>query len=359
MTVALTGRLLRKEGTVEATVLTENGRIIQITEGECRSEDSDDHYHGLIIPGLVDMHTHTGDHGARGDLPPTLDKAVMPGGTKHKFLSSASRMEIVDSIRASLYEVRPGVTQIMDFREGGIQGREMLEEALDPDLPDVYCMARPVAGENGQELMDLSHGYGAPSVLEVNLDLWDYARKNGKLLSVHASELFREDIDDILSLRPHVLVHMVSGSEEDWKILSERKIPVIVCPRSNSAYGLPSVIPEMEGTGLDLLLGTDNSMTMLQDMFREMEAAWLQFRRNGMDGSDASLKVFSMAVGETGGEILWERLPPYTKWWEKGWPRKGDPAYLTVLSDENRCREDPFSRVVRFSGRNDVIFTGP
>jgi cytosine/adenosine deaminase-related metal-dependent hydrolase len=179
----------------------------------------------------------------------------------------------------------------------------------------------------------------------------------GAIYSVHASELYREDPGPLLDLDPDFAVHMVSGSEDDWKALARAGIPVCICPRANSAFGIRTPLYEMDRAGLRLVLGTDNALVAKQDMWREMEAAWTLLRRGGMGGTEASRRVFEMASGRTleGTRIGAALGAP--GWWAEGWPPVGGPAMLTVLRvpEGDGWMDAPYDHIVRFSGPEDVI----
>ncbi|MGA1793576.1 MAG: amidohydrolase family protein [Thermoplasmatota archaeon] len=356
----LRGQILYPDGWSEGAILIEEGRIMDVS-GSVGSDLSGDVVHeGLILPGLMDMHTHLGDHGARGFLPTSLEKTVLPGGIKHRYLSSATREEKISSIRASIEEVHPAVTMILDYREGGAEGLELLSEAARGGGPMVCPLARIEEGDDPYFVLEQSCGIGQPSLKDGLQDLRRLTKERGKVFSIHASELFREDIDTLIELYPDHIVHMISGTVDDWTTVSDARIPVTVCPRSNLAYGLEPPIAEMMDRGVMLTLGTDNAISSKQDMFRDMEAAWLLLRKKGIEGSQAARKVFEMATGMSmKGADIWGLLPRWTKWWEPEWPRKGDPAHLFILDRPagSLWKTDPYSQLVRFTGRSQVSFT--
>ncbi|MGA1820493.1 MAG: hypothetical protein ACMUHU_05735 [Thermoplasmatota archaeon] len=356
----LRGHILYPDGWSEGAVLLEDGRILEVSDSMGNDLSGDVAHEGLILPGLMDMHTHLGDHGARGFLPPSLEKTVLPGGVKHRYLSSASREEKIASIRASIEEVYPAVTMILDYREGGAEGLELLSEAVQGGGPMICPLARIEKGDDPSAVLEKSSGIGQPSLTDGLHDLRQLTRERMKVFSIHASELFREDIDAIIDLDPDHIVHMISGTEDDWTALSDERIPVTVCPRSNLAYGLEPPIGDMMDRGLMITIGTDNAISSKQDMFRDMESAWLLIRKHGVEGSEASKTVFEMATGMSmKGSGVWDHLPPWTKWWERGWPRKGDPGHLFVLDHPpgSLWKRDPYSQLVRFTDRSLVSFT--
>jgi cytosine/adenosine deaminase-related metal-dependent hydrolase len=357
MMIALSGDLVRNDGIQESTVIIEDGIIKEVADGK-DSNAAPQVIEGTIYPGLVDMHTHLGDHMARGFLPPDLREVVLPGGIKHGFLRTSSDDQKILSVRRSLNEIKPGVTRIFDYREGGLEGIRILGEATDVNSPVINILARPGSEEHLEEILLRSAGLGMPSLESCSLELREITRKGGKLFSFHASELFREPIEKILELDPDLLIHMISATDRDLKDLADSNIPVALCPRSNLAYSLPMALQRMQKADIPLALGTDNSISTRQDMFREMEAAWFLLRRNGMEGNEASRSVFAMAIGETLARCgFWNNSDHHAMWWQNGWPSKGDPAHLFVSGKESTG--DPFSDLVRFTGQGDVIFTGP
>jgi cytosine/adenosine deaminase-related metal-dependent hydrolase len=358
--VLLKGDILYPEGWSEGSILMDGSRILDVSDSSGSDLSAERTVEGLIIPGLMDMHTHLGDHGARGKLPPSLQETVFPGGIKHQYLSRSTDQELISSIRSSISEVHPGVTFIIDFRERGIQGLDLLSEALKDGGPMVCPLARVIDGEDPKMVLEKSCGIGQPSLDGDFAELRDLVKRSGKLFSVHASELFREDISMIMDAKPDQVVHMISGTEDDWSNIRSENIPIVICPRSNLAYGMRPPLPEMLNAGLSISIGTDNSISARQDMFREMEMVWLLLRSGGFEGAEASRITFNIATGASVKDTgMWDLLPAWKKWWESGWPRKGDPGHLFVIRKPagSLWKTDPFSQIVRFSGQSQVIYT--
>lgn len=349
----LTGDLLFPHGTERATIHISDGRIESVDLGEISREK--DAISGLIVPGLIDMHTHVGDHGARGHLPADLKEVVFPGGIKHGYLEGSSAEDRVASIRSSLKELSPGVSRILDFREGGIDGIQLLKRAIDPGMPEVHAFGRAGPDDDLDDLLEMASGIGMPSLAPDLEGIRKTCNDHNKPFAIHVSELFREDISPVLELEPDLVIHMVSGSKDDWSDLTAAGISVAVCSRANSAFSIDVPLYEMVSSGLSIGLGTDNAISTKQDMFREMEQAWLLLRHGGMEGSAAAEKVFSMASGKDIGDLsLIPKITSQTMWWESGWPRKGDRADMFVIQYNGRI--DPFSKIVRFTGQKDIIW---
>jgi cytosine/adenosine deaminase-related metal-dependent hydrolase len=239
-------------------------------------------FKGLIVPTFVNAHTHLGDSFIRGknlELPKSIEKLVAPpDGLKFKLLMKASRQEIIQGIKDSLNEMRlSGVSSFCDFREGGLPGLKLIKTALKNSLLDSIILARPqgyLYDKNELKiLVNRSNGIGVSSISDWNYDelrkISSDVKNVGKIFALHASERIREDIDLILDLKPDFLVHMLKASESDFFRVKDARIPIIICPRSNSYFGLKPDILMMKKIGIDLLLGTDNGMLFSPNVIEE------------------------------------------------------------------------------------------
>ena len=354
----LSGTILFPDGLSEGSIGIEDGKIEFLDLGDVTKSADCEIENGIISPALIDMHTHLGDLGARGVLPYTLEEVMFPEGLKHRYLRSANRDVLIASIGSSLRELSPGVSRTIDFREGGIAGMVQLREASGGKLPRVHGYGRPVKGDGLEELIRISDGLGIPSLERASIEVRQKCRTACKPYAIHASELYRENIGEVLDLSPDLLVHMVSGHVEDWKEVADRKIPTVICPRSNHAFSIDVPINEMIIQGLKLGIGTDNSISVRQDMFREMENAWMLLRSQGSDIDSISRKVFEICIGsEIPQEQLDLILPGLVNWTSKKWLGKGTDADLMVL-DKKRFSDEPYEHIVRFCSQMDVIWTG-
>jgi cytosine/adenosine deaminase-related metal-dependent hydrolase len=350
------GPMITPNGPQEGYLVIRDGTIVEKGRGEPSGGKG---VRGMIVPGLKDLHTHLGDHGARGDLPADLCRAVHPGGVKDRFFSGSSWDDQVRSYRSAVEELSPGVSLVMDYRERGLEGIRIAKEALNGVGPArVLVLGRPNGTDAIGEIVRSSDGLGIPSLASADAGHREKVREAGGIYSIHASELYREDVDKVLKLDPDLVIHMVSATRDDWMALVKADIPVCICPRANAAFGIPVPLYEMHRAGLRIVLGTDNALAVKQDMWREMETAWSLLRMGGMGGTDASRAVFDMAVGRTlEGTRLGGGLSSRSPLWEDGWPRVGDPAHLSVLRipEGEGWRGSPIDHLVRFIGQKDVL----
>ncbi len=250
---------------VEGRVVVENGEIQAIEETETGSDS-------IVLPAFVNAHTHIGDSIAKeagGGL--SLDELVAPpDGLKHRLLRSTDRTTKVDAMSRTLQLMeQTGTAAFLEFREGGVDGVEMLHDALARREIDPV-----IFGRETEAAMEAGDGFGASGARDGDFDqLRNATRRAGKLFGIHAGERDDADIHPALDLDPDFLVHLVHATEIHLDRIEDTGVPAIVCPRSNlvTNVGVPPIRQLTART--TVALGTDNVMTNSPSMFREMEFA--------------------------------------------------------------------------------------
>ncbi len=317
---------------IEGRVVVEDGQIAAIEEADVPGDD-------IILPAFVNAHTHLGDSIAKeagGDL--TLEELVAPpDGLKHRLLRAASHEELVTGIRRSLqYMEETGTGACMEFREGGVEGVEIIEEASDR-----IDMETVVLGRESIAAMEQSDGFGASGAKDGDFTTERNATGRAeKLFGIHAGEVDSGDINPAMDLDPDFLVHMVHAEDLHFQRLADNELPVVVCPRSNivTDVGQPPVRELLDRT--TVALGTDNVMTNSPSMFREMAFTAKLF-------DVTATEVLRMAT-VNGAEIAGL---------DCGLVAEGREARLLVLdgdSDNLTGAQDIVRAVVRRAGIGDV-----
>ncbi len=274
-------------GFVQSTVRWEGGLVEEVGG----RGDGPPEARGMILPGFFNGHTHLGDAVVQEELLGTLEELVAPPhGLKHRVLSRAKPHEVVQAIQASLFQMAAsGGTAFADFREGGVEGVEILAKALGSGTPKGFTLGRPRAlqydaGEV-DALLDRCAGIGLSAHRDWPPDeiakVASHVHRRGKLFSLHASEGVREELDPILDLKPDLLVHLTEATEGDLVRCRQEGIPIAICPRSQAFFGKVVHIPRMAKAGVELLLGTDNAMLGPPSMLRELEFAHRMARLRG------------------------------------------------------------------------------
>lgn len=338
---AVSGRIYTPEGFLGGTLDLDGGLIQRVST----QVGTDVLAKGLVIPSFFNAHTHLGDSIILEEPTGTLEEIVKPpDGLKFRRLEKVSRKDMIERIQECLERmVLSGTAGFCDFREGGREGVGALMEALRDSPLQGVILGRPagMAYDKGEmdALLPLVSGIGLSGVSD-----WDYGemekvarhtRSAGKLFALHASEAHREDIDQVLDLKPDLLVHMTAGSEDDWMRCAQEGVPVAVCPRSQLHFGRAPNIPRMLAAGLTLMLGTDNAMFSSPSMLREIEFA---YRLAKLEGGTPPQTVLAMAYA--GAKLLRKRPPSPL---QEGTPSDilvldvplgGDEAYQVIKATE-------------------------
>lgn len=330
----LEGTILRGRSfePVEGRVVVDDGTIQAIEEGTARSSD-------IIVPAFVNAHTHIGDSIAKeAGEGLTLEELVAPpDGLKHRLLAESSRDELVAGMTQTIrFMEQAGTAAFVEFREGGVDGVEAIEEALSgAQLTDV------VLGRESIDAMEASDGFGASGANDGEFSRERTATKRAdKLFGIHAGEVDSSDINPALDFDPDFLVHMVHAEELHLERVADSQTPVVVCPRSNATtnVGLPPVRDLLDRT--TVALGTDNVMLNSPSMFREMA-----FTEKVTDVS--SREVLAMAT-VNGADIVDLNC---------GCIEKGRDAAFVVFDGDSPNLSgavDPIRAVVRRAGIDDV-----
>jgi len=286
----LSGLVYTRGGFAEGYVAIEDGRVSEVSEGACPGRPSAE---GVIVPGLVNGHTHAADGGLR--IPPGMpleDLVAPPDGLKHRYLRETPAEVLKGSMREyARTSAENGISVFVDFREGGEEGCRMLRSVSDRAV----ILGRPVSPEYDpceiDGILSVADGIGLPSVSDVPpayLEaVADHVRRERRMLALHVSERVREDIDTVLSLDPSFVVHMTEASDGDILKCAEAEVPIVACVRSNALFGRVPPLARMFETGADVAMGTDNAMLCSPDMRAEAGAFARVLSCQGGDPRDA------------------------------------------------------------------------
>lgn len=287
-----------------------NGTFTRIGSGPVDHDDDTFDAEGLLaIPGLINAHTHTADSIAK-DVAAGLgfNESIHPVyGLKRKILDESRQEHVATYMRASaLSMMRKGTTTFADFREGGTDGMTLFRNALagldihalglgrveyyvdsvksNKDLPED-------ARREAELVIRASDGFGISGANEYSDSTLQYlasvATSHNKLLGIHAAEaqesceysmknFGRNEVSRIVScMTPNFMVHMTNASEDDVKLVSSKKIGIVICPRANGVLGVGVPrIAMMLRHNCTIAVGTDNVMLNSPDLFRELDYIW-------------------------------------------------------------------------------------
>lgn len=283
------GKILIGKNLTKGYVAVDDGIIVEISDEKCPEVPLAS---GIIIPMMVNAHTHCADGAVKTVPDMSLEDLVAPpNGLKHRYLNSATDDEIKTSMKNfSNKSNECGSRTFIDFREGGLKGCLLLRETV----PDAIILGRPISPEYDENevdsILEIADGIGLPSISDMNHKyiekVADRVRERQKIFAIHASERIREDIDVILSLDPTFVVHMTEASDSDILKCAETDVGIVICTRSNMFFGKIPPINRIERCGAEISIGTDNAMLCSPDMRAETKAFMDVAVKQGRDPDD-------------------------------------------------------------------------
>ena len=357
---------------LKASVVIEEEQITDITTSKVHKGKKIDANGLIIAPALVNSHIHLGDSVAKdlGDGKDIADIVKPPNGLKHKILAETSPEDIVGSMKESIVEMlSTGTTTFLDFREGGLEGINLIKEATE-DLP----IRKIVLGRDGSfmedsnspeflreivsKLLKFCEGIAPSGLGEINDEtasiITEECRKQGKISAIHVAEYEELQLN---SLNEHgatevaralktgfkILVHLTEPLSDDLKLLSSSNSSVVCCPRSNGALnvGIPP-IKEMHDHGINLLLGTDNVMFNSPNMMQEMEYS-LKVTRGYYKQYFSPKEILKMATVNA-GKALDMNI---------GYLKEGMMADLIILKQKSL---NPILSIINRTNKDDIKF---
>ena len=257
-------------------------------------------YDGIIIPPLINAHTHIGDNVIKDiGINKTLDELVKPpNGLKHKFLNTCDDKDLIHGMLDGLHELHNnGIKYFCDFRENGLKGIMLLKKAYElfndnnKNAVHPIILGRPTKSDELlkkeiKNILAYADGLGLSGCNEyTDSDLKFIRKQDYKIFSIHANEhkgsvdyskeiYGKTEIERIIDLKlnPNFIIHATHTTSHEVELLNEYNIPVVVCPRANASFnvGLPNITEFLKSDVL-VGLGTDNFMANSPSLFKEMD----------------------------------------------------------------------------------------
>ncbi len=305
--LALVGRELKKS---KKNIIIDQKKIKKISnkvEGEIIKCD-------IALPAFINSHIHIGDSFLYKKVElKDIDELFGKYGLKQRKLESADKSTIISGIKKSLNMLEySGTTTFCDFREGGIDGINILKDALEGRDIRSIILGRPKKTELKdkviKQILDICDGLGLRSPNDWRDSELDKFKKisKGKYLTTHVSETKeviaeseeKFNLDDLIRAEKYfdILVHGNCS-----KKISDK--PIIVCPRSNFKMNLdlPKIEKYIEQKKL-IALGTDNCMLNRPNLFSEMKFIQKNYQINEREilkmASTIPSEIFKIKTGK-------------------------------------------------------------
>ena len=285
---------------LKANIFIEDNKIVEISKNRIKGKKID--ACGCIAaPAFINSHVHMGDSIARdvGDGR-SIDEIVKPPhGLKHQILGESKPSDVLDSMKQSINDMlTSGTSTFVDFREGGLKGIELINEAAKDSLIRKIVLGRHHSfhDENVRKsdikktvkkLLESCDGIGLSGFGEIRDDvallITKICKKQGKISAIHTAEYEKIQMESMEATGKSevqravesdfdMLIHLTAPVGNDLKLVSESNSSVVCCPRSNGtlSVGIPPV-KDLFKRKINVLLGTDNIMFNSPNMFREIE----------------------------------------------------------------------------------------
>ena len=251
--------------------------------------------HRLVMPGLVDCHTHTGQQLLRGrvldSLPMIWTRVMLPfeSTLTPELMELSAELAALEMIKSGTCAFVDAGSYFMDsaarvFASSGLRGLLSCSTMDQPGLPASIAMTAEEAVEATDALFDEYDGegllrvaYSLRALMSCSSELVglvrDHARERGARVQAHMNEYAAEVtytlqrfgvrpfayLDSLGVLAPDFLAaHCIMLSEAEKDLVARRGVKVCHCPFSNCAKGVPAV-PSLLDRGIDVGLGTDGA----------------------------------------------------------------------------------------------------
>lgn len=343
----------------------------------------------IVMPGLVNTHTHIGMHSLRGicddeELPAWLDKVV---AAEKKFTAKQIRQNAEQACKEMLLSGTTTFVEMYTPIEPVIAGVKTytIRAVLCPVIYGFLGNTKEQLAAAKKLIDGFSHplitlGLGAHSMYtsdeQTLKDIKYYCHRKNLLTPIHLAETRKERFDCfdkhkklpaeyLASLgflnEKTLLVHSIWLTKGEVRLISQHNAAVAHCPVSNMKLSSGGVTPLMEMVEEDVVvgLGTDSvASNNSMDMFKEMMICGLLHKQHRWDPKAAPVqKLLDMATIDGAAAIGMEK--------EIGSLEIGKKADIITLEiAENHwplSKENALSHLVySTTGRNvcDVVVDG-
>ena len=292
----------------------------------------------LLVPGFVNSHTHIGDSiGKDIALNKGVDAKIHPiFGIKSKILKKSNKNQLATFMKNSCRSmIKKGITTFVDFREGGIEGINLLKQVLSTIPIRSIILGRLEYYQNQnqiknnvplpkihykslEDILKKCDGIGISGPNENSNAVLRYYSESKKIRAIHSAETIQSsnyskkisgktETQRALLLKPHFLIHMTYSSKNDLRTVAKKTRGIVICPRANASLseGIPD-INQMLKARCNIAIGTDNVMINSPDMFREMDFLWKITM--GLNRKPISPKQILKMVTVNAGKLLNKKI---------------------------------------------------
>ena len=182
-------------------IVNKEGKILEMNYDNPKNSIniSDKSKNYLLIPGLINSHTHIVDNFAKekGFNKKLAEIVAPPNGLKHKLLTNISPEIKSNGIKNAILEMLSnGITFFIDFRERGVEGIHFLKNILKYTPINYSIFGRFVDSAEIESVFQEADGIGLASYKNLSKNIKEllrlYKKKFSKPIACHDAEARRE-----------------------------------------------------------------------------------------------------------------------------------------------------------------------
>jgi cytosine/adenosine deaminase-related metal-dependent hydrolase len=269
--------LINEDGTIEDVFTSKKstekkGNIINNSVNKDNKIDIIDAEGFILLPGLINSHVHIGDAiGKDVSASSDLNQRIHPQyGIKKTILERTPSSQLMQMIRnAAMSMLHKGITTFVDFREGGLEGIILIQNALENipikkiilgriDFNVKYEKTGTTTGflENGKGTWSKSKTLGNSNQIEEN-----YIINQGSKIIENCDGFgisgANENTDEMLRLYNKIIMKYKEGQSQT-ELKSHRKNPVIAIHAAEAETAVMESVKKYKKTEIERTVNTLN-----------------------------------------------------------------------------------------------------
>lgn len=306
--------LINEHGTIEDVFTSKRspekkGNTINNSVNKDNKIDIIDAEGFILLPGLINSHVHIGDSiGKDVSASSELNQRIHPQyGIKKTILERTPSSQLMQMIRnAAMSMLHKGITTFVDFREGGLEGINLIQNAVENipikkiilgriDFNMNYENTNTTIGflKNGKDIGSKSKTLGNMNMIEEN-DIINQGSKIIENCDGFGISGANENTDEML-WRYNKIIMKYEQEQEQTELKSHRKDPVVAIHAAEAETAVMESVKKYKKTEIERTINTLNpdiyihvtnpSKSDLQLLYQNKKKIVICPRANGVLGT--------------------------------------------------------------------------
>ena len=269
--------LINEHGTIEDVFTSKKssekkGNTINNSVNKDNKIDIIDAEGFILLPGLINSHVHIGDSmGKDISANSDLNQRIHPQyGIKKTILERTPSSQLMQMIRnAAMSMLHKGITTFVDFREGGLEGINLINNAVENipikkiifgriDFNANYEDTNTTPGflKNGKDIRPKSKTLGNPNLIEEN-DIINQGSKIIENCDGFGISGANENTDEMLRLYNKIITRY-EQEQEQTELKSHRKDPIVAIHAAEAETAVMESVIKYKKTEIERTVNTLN-----------------------------------------------------------------------------------------------------